>query len=347
MFTRRRTLDSIPDLGASRGTWLGDFQCKNGRILVKSTGVWIINDWQLWLDIARWLGYYAMVRAKSVWNALMFKRGVRIWFTPHRPRPWYIIWAASVWAGVRFARSPDEADAAFYFEDQTIAAPPAPRHARAFNFGCRDVSKSNVAAVMESVFGYPLAIDPRLYQGDAVEKSELNGVHDGRLVQCPCDPEPGKTYQHVIRTEDQWGAAVDLRTACVGGHAVVVFVKTKPAAARFSIQNTSVRARAPEEVFSVFELEEIARFCAAMKLDWGGLDILRERESGRLYVVDVNKTDTGPAVVLSWRDRVHATRLLAKALSEMVDAESQASPRRRQRRQCDRHKHSQNAPTPR
>jgi hypothetical protein len=57
-----------------------------------------------------------------------------------------------------------------------------------------------------------------------------------------------------------------------------------------------------------------------MQLDWGGLDVLRERESGRLYVVDVNKTDTGPAVVLSWRDRARATTLLSDALREMISA---------------------------
>jgi hypothetical protein len=55
-----------------------------------------------------------------------------------------------------------------------------------------------------------------------------------------------------------------------------------------------------------------------MKLDWGGLDVLREHESGRLYVVDVNKTDTGPAVVLNWRDRAKATTLLSDALARMV-----------------------------
>ena len=95
-------------------------------------------------------------------------------------------------------------------------------------------------------------------------------------------------------------------------------MKQKPASARFSIQNTSVVVKAPEEVFSAAELMQLAAFCAAMKLDWGGLDVLREHESGRLYVVDVNKTDTGPAVVLSWRDRARATTLLSNALREMV-----------------------------
>jgi hypothetical protein len=45
---------------------------------------------------------------------------------------------------------------------------------------------------------------------------------------------------------------------------------------------------------------------------------LREHESGRLYVVDVNKTDTGPAVVLSWKDRALATKRLSQALRDMV-----------------------------
>jgi glutathione synthase/RimK-type ligase-like ATP-grasp enzyme len=99
-----------------------------------------------------------------------------------------------------------------------------------------------------------------------------------------------------------------------------VFVKQKPAAARFSIQNTSVVVRTPEEVFSADEIAQLCRFCEAMQLDWGGLDVLREHESGRLYVVDVNKTDTGPAVVLSWRDRARATTLLSDALREMISA---------------------------
>jgi hypothetical protein len=32
----------------------------------------------------------------------------------------------------------------------------------------------------------------------------------------------------------------------------------------------------------------------------------------------VNKTDTGPAVVLNWKDRAKATTLLSEALRDMV-----------------------------
>jgi hypothetical protein len=318
-------LDLAPGKNTQRGFWGFDFRLADGYVHVKSTGVRFKNDWQLWSDIGRWFTYYLFVRLHGFWATLTQPRGPRIWFTPHRPRPWYIIWAAMVWGGFEFARSPEQADAAFYFEDLTIAVPPSSGHAKAINFGVGDVSKSTVARVMEQAFGYPLAIDPATYVGEAVEKGEGNGLHDGRVVQCPTAAAPSKAYQRVIKTEGADGWAYDLRTACVGGRPIVVFVKQKPASARFSIQNTGVVVKMPAEVFSAAEIAQLKSFCAEMKLDWGGLDVLREHESGRLYVVDVNKTDTGPAVVLSWKDRARATTLLSNALREMVGT-SQPSP---------------------
>lgn len=310
--------DLAPGRNTQRGFWGTDFQIVDGYVHVKSTGVRFKNDWQLWADIWRWFTYYLFVRLHGFWARLKRPIAPRVWFAPHRPRPWYIIWAAMVWGGLDFAHTPEAADAAFYFEDQTIATPPAPAHAKAFNFGVGDVSKSTVARVMEEAFGYPLAIDPTTFVGEAVEKGEGNGVHDGRIVICPCPPQAGKTYQRLIRTADETNMARDLRTATVGGKPIVVFDKRKPAGESFSIQNTSVVVRLPEEVFSAAEIAQIEKFCAAMKLDWGGLDVLREHKSGRLYVVDVNKTDTGPAVVLNWRDRAKATTLLSEALRKMV-----------------------------
>lgn len=311
-------IDLAPGANTQRGFWGLDFRLVDGYVHVKSTGTRFKNDWQLWADIGRWFTYYLFVRLHGVWAHLSGKSGPLIWFTPHRPRPWYIVWAATVWGGMRFASAPEDADATFYFEDQTVATPPTPRLAKAFNFGAGDVSKTTVAHAMEQAFGYPLAIDPTTHVGEAVEKGEGNGLHDGRLVQCPTARLAEKSYQRMIKTEGADGWAYDLRTACVGRRPVVVFVKQKPAAARFSIQNTSVVVKAPEDVFSAAEIAQLCRFCDEMQLDWGGLDVLREHESGRLYVVDVNKTDTGPAVVLSWKGRARATTLLSDALREMV-----------------------------
>jgi hypothetical protein len=54
-----------------------------------------------------------------------------------------------------------------------------------------------------------------------------------------------------------------------------------------------------------------------MGLDWGGLDILRDRD-GRLYIVDVNKTDVGPVIALSWRDKIISMNRLSKALKQLI-----------------------------
>ncbi len=312
--------DLAPGKNTQRGFWGFDFQLEDGYVHVKSTGVRFKNDWQLWADIGRWFSYYLFVRAHGLWTRVTRRAGPRLFFAPHQPRPWYILWAATVWGGMRFARSAENADAAIYFEDRTQATPPPAPLARAFNFAVGDVSKSEVARVMEQAFGYPLALDPTTHIGEAVEKGEGNGLHDGHLVHCPTAAQPGKAYQRVVKTEAEDGWAYDLRTVCIGRKPIVVFLKQKPAAARFSIQNTSVVVKTPSEIFSTAELAQIERFCDVMQLDWGGLDVLRERESGRLYVVDVNKTDTGPAVVLSWKDRARATTLMANALRAMVTA---------------------------
>ena len=53
------------------------------------------------------------------------------------------------------------------------------------NLRCTDVSKSHVAQVFAAVFGYPLLIDPRTYQGPCVCKSEENARHNGQVVTAP------------------------------------------------------------------------------------------------------------------------------------------------------------------
>lgn len=299
--------------------WTSDFHFEGGRVKVRTTGADLALDGGLLADCMLWLGYYVPIRLRSWWMRLA-SPGPRIWFTPDIPRPWYLVGLASLWSGVRIARGPAGADAGFYFEDSTVGAPPHCDLAKRYNFACTDVSKSHVAAVFERVFGYPLTVDPMTWDGPAVEKGEDNGAHDGRLVQCPCPALPGRVYQRVIDTVDG-DHVVDLRTPCVDGVPVMVFVKRRPVADRFANYNASVALTAPEDHFSAEELATIGRFCAAMKLDWGGLDILRHKADGRLYIVDVNKTDM-PPLRLPWLQKMDAVARLAKALVKMINGES-------------------------
>jgi hypothetical protein len=296
--------------------WTSDFSVQGRAVTVKKTGAVIPLDRALASEAATWLGLYLAVKAKSALNRLLPGRPA-VWFAPDRPRPWYLVWAAAAWNGVKIARTPQEAQASFFFEDATHSAPPPPAHSRAFNFGCGDISKSRVAEVFEQVFGYPLSIDPELTGGPAVEKSEANGVHDGRLVMCPTPRRPGRTYQRLVNNVEN-GLAVDLRTPIVGGRPVVVFIKKRAAVDRFANHNASVALARPEAVYSPDEIARLGEFARAMRLDWGGLDVLRDRVTRRLYVVDVNKTDMGPPIALPFFHKLLAVARMGRALRRLI-----------------------------
>jgi hypothetical protein len=295
--------------------WISDFAVRGRAVRVKKTGAVIPLDRALASEAANWFGLYLAIRAKSALNTL--RPGPAVWFAPDLPRPWYLIWAAAAWNGIRITRTPAEAQASFYFEDATHAPPPAPAHSRAFNFGCADISKSRVAHVFQQVFGYPLALDPERGFGLAVEKGEANGVHDGRLVWRPTRARPGRVYQRLIDNVED-GRAVDLRTPVVGGKPVLVFIKRRPVQERFANHNESVSLARPRDVFSDAEIEKLSAFAAAMRLDWGGLDVLRDHPTGRLYVVDVNKTDMGPPIALPFLDKLAAVARLGRALRRLI-----------------------------
>lgn len=296
------------------GFRFGDYVIGRGTVTLRKTGNTVAFDRRLLAEVAGWLLFQAVVLVRRLSRP---RSRHRIWFTPDVPHPRYMVRAAALWAGIGVAASAETATASFYFEDATrgraMTAPPGP----SFNFGCHDISKSRVAAVFADVFGYPLSLDPRRHHGPAVEKAEQNGAHDGRIVDCPRDPVPGKTYQRLIDTVDAGGEVVDLRTPCIGGRPVVVWVKRRPAAARFLAPNTSVERRRPHEIYSTSELDRITAFTRAMGADWCSLDILRDRD-GRIYIVDVNKTDAGPIVALSLREKLAGVALLSAALEALL-----------------------------
>ncbi len=297
---------------------LDDFALRGGRIVLTSTGNSARFDRALLAEVATWLGCYLVVQVAALRH--IGRRRPAIWFTPVVPHPRYMVRIAAIWAGIRVATSPATADAAFFFADVTVSVPPPPAHARALNFGCGDISKSRVAAVFATVFGYPLALDPASWTGPAVEKSEANGTHDGRIVACPTPPRPGFVYQRVVDTVTG-GVATDLRTHVVGGRVVAVWVKRRNAAARFQPANLSATLVDAATVYTAHEIAQIEAFAAAMGADWAGLDVLRDFD-GRLYIVDVNKTDAGPIIALPLAAKLRSIALLADALTVLLQPSS-------------------------
>jgi hypothetical protein len=301
-----------------RGFWFSDLQFHwDASLTVRKTGVRITLKELTAGELRKFFGYLGLLLVQAAGVRLSGRRRYRVWFTPDRPRPWYVVWSAATLAGVKFVRGPEHADAIFYFEDVTVGTPSRIAGRPVLNAGVTDISKSRVAEAFGRVAGYDLKLDPARHTGRAVEKSELNGKHDGRLVDCPTAPLPGKSYQRFIDSSDG-ETAYDYRTTIINRKPQFVLVKTKPARDRFSIHNATVTFHELDQVFSAEEIELIRRFAEDMQLDWGAFDVLRDRASARIYVVDVNKTDTGPAVDLSLRDRGKLKRAIAGAFREMI-----------------------------
>ena len=294
---------------------IGDFVVDGRRVTLVKTGNTAAIDGALVAEIAIWLTCLAAVRLAALRH--LGRRRRAIWFTPDLPRQRHMVRIAAIWAGIRLARSPDTADAAFFFEDATVSEPPPPHHSRALNFACADIGKGHVAAVFERVFGYPLALDPAAWTGPAVEKSDANGTHDGRIVACPGVARPGFVYQHVVDNVAD-GISTDLRTHVVGGTVVAVWIKRRRAAARFQPANLSATLVDPAGVFTADERDRIGAFATAMGADWAGLDVLRDSSNGRIYIVDVNKTDAGPIIALPFAAKLRSVALLAAALTKLV-----------------------------
>ena len=298
--------------------WFSDLRFHwDASITVRKTGVKITFKELTAGELSKFFVYLGMLSLQAAAVRLSGAKRYNVWFTPDRPRPWYVVWSAATLAGVRFARGAEEADAVFYFEDVTAGTPPRIAGHSVLNAGVTDISKTRVAEAFGRVAGYDLLLDPMTHRGKAVEKNELNGKHDGRLVECPTAPQAGKSYQRFIDSSDGV-TAFDYRTTIINRRPQCVLVKTKPASNRFSIHNATVTYRELEEVFSAQETDLIRRFAEEMQLDWGAFDVLRDRASGRIYVVDVNKTDTGPAVDLSFKCRGRLKRTISRAFRDMI-----------------------------
>jgi hypothetical protein len=303
----------------SGSVWLKDFEFGLTGLTVRKTGARVPYSSSILSQVTAWFRYFFAAKAIEP-----LEPGFTIAFTPERARPWYLVFSVARAAGARLIKDASQADVVMHFEDATYSPndPPVKLRpgAKLVNFGCRDVSKTNVARACDAAFGNPLAIDPTTFVGEAVEKSEINAAHDGHIIRCPTQAIPGRVYQRVVdnRMNANLDLVEDLRTCTIGGKPVLVFIKRREVTKRFLNTNTEVLLRSPEEVFSREELDQIGAFTREIGLDWGGVDVLRDRNDGKLYIVDANKTDMGPPIGLNLPDKIRATYMLRDAFRKFV-----------------------------
>ena len=219
-------------------------------------------------------------------------------FFPERPPRRFAAYDHCIFLGYTISKDPSvRFDAAVLrknltFADAAVFDPVPVSFSKVINAGCLDISKHRVDRVFAEVFGYALAVDPLQYTGPMVEKSDVNGSHDGRMVQGPMTEKEirhGSVYQKAIDSQSERpGFFVDYRVPVHDGRIPLVYLKHRPVKNRFK-EFDHTESRCPDEVFSLDEQNQLCRMARAMGLDCGDLDVLRDSD-GRIYVVDVNNT---------------------------------------------------------
>jgi hypothetical protein len=206
-----------------------------------------------------------------------------------------------------------------FFADATTYTGSVPSAAKRWiNGRCQDIRKSTISKLNAEVFGRPLAIDPTTYRGEAVEKSEENGMHDGSIITCPIPaPREGKVYQKAINNEVASRTIEDLRAVVVGHEVAFVYRKVRSIRDRFLNNQANVRIEDATSVFSKEEIAQILCFTQKLGLDFGEIDVLRDQGSGYIYIVDANNTSIYPPIGLTYRERKACVQRVADVFARV------------------------------
>ena len=163
------------------------------------------------------------------------------------------------------------------------------------NIRCNDISKRKVDEVHQTVFGYRLSVSPLEFQGQCVKKSNDNATHDGVVIQCPPTVvDKDSVYQRLVNNKKDRDYIEDIRVPVFGNIIPFCYLKHRRIGDRFSNENTSASLCERDAILSRSEVALLLRLCRGMGLDYGELDVLRDSDDGKLYVVDVNNTPWGP-----------------------------------------------------
>ncbi|MFW5767099.1 MAG: hypothetical protein ACOCXO_01905 [Bacteroidota bacterium] len=185
------------------------------------------------------------------------------------------------------------------------------------NLQSRDISKNHVDEIFFDVFAYGTFIDPLEYEGFCVRKSDQNATHDGLVLHCPIkSPEEGYIYQRLIDNSIGEDAVEDIRVPVVRGCLDFVYLKRRYKSERFLNTTYNTEVKNINDVLSGEEVSKLNAFCLESGLDFGELDVLRDNEDGRIYVVDVNNTPQGPPANTARKEAKLALQKIAKAFAE-------------------------------
>ncbi len=262
---------------------------------VESPISFIPDPYRGWLTVRNGRRWVKATLGAQRHNAGMPHGAPTLNFWPHRPQPVAPIYQIMKRLGLRAGFDPRADQPSMAWETHTWLTPRqvARLPGNAINRLCTDISKTRVAKVWEQVAGYEFVVDPLTTIGRFVEKPEANAMAGGRIVEGPITRRrKGWTYQKLVDCRID-GQIHQMRAMVADGHLALAYEKWRPEPEWFSGTRISV-PRTPDELFSRAEQEQMLRFSAAMSMDYGEIDILRDEPTGLLYIVDANRTPTRP-----------------------------------------------------
>lgn len=181
------------------------------------------------------------------------------------------------------------------------------------NKDCNDISKEKVDEIFTNVFGYSSFVDPKTFVGKYVKKNNYNGLRDAKILTQKETKEDGYIYQKLINSELNNMIIEDLRIFIIKGKVVLLQRKTRLTDRRFGHSSYSAVNADYKEEFSNDEITKIELFCTQLGMDYGELDIMRERTDGKMYIIDANNTPAGFTSKLSEVDCVASLDILSEA----------------------------------
>ena len=180
------------------------------------------------------------------------------------------------------------------------------------HFSC---DKENVARCFAAAFGYDLSVNPETTTGPMVKKSLRNAAHDGVIVNGPVAAQEGFSYAVLVDNEVD-DLVEDVRLPIIGRTIPFAYLKYRPVLSRFSNKNSYSGMVGCASVLSADEQANVLEFARLIGLEFGEVDALRDRASGRLYIVDANNTASGPPNGLSAEESALAVDLVADAIMQ-------------------------------
>lgn len=216
------------------------------------------------------------------------------------------------------------AELVLFFEDKTTKSSTndsfLKNNSKVLNLNCSDISKIKVDKTHLQVFGYNTFVNPQTHVGLAVEKSDENARHDGRIICCPFNiKDSGKVYQIIIDNKVDEKTVFDYRVPVIGQNIPLVYKKFKTIEKRFTNDVYRSELCDLDEHLNAQEQSQILEFAHLMQVDFAEFDVLRDNASGKIYIIDVNTTPYGPPAGLPKEDSKKAVLKLASAFKNLID----------------------------